>query len=79
MNNKQEEGEAMLQQENWDIVAITETWWDKSQNWSVTMESYKFFETERQGVRGSGIALYVRDCLDCLEFNDGGIRLSVYG
>lgn len=26
MSNRKEEVEAMLQQENWDIVAITETW-----------------------------------------------------
>lgn len=26
ISNKKEEVDAMLQQENWDIVAITETW-----------------------------------------------------
>ena len=28
MGNKQEELEAIVQQENYDIVAITQTWWD---------------------------------------------------
>ena len=30
MGNKQEELEAIVQQESYDIVAITETWWDDS-------------------------------------------------
>jgi len=30
--NKQEEMGAIVQQENYDIVAITETWWDDSHN-----------------------------------------------
>ena len=28
MSNKQGELEAMMQHENYDIVAVTETWWD---------------------------------------------------
>ena len=38
MGNKQEELEAIVQQENYDIVAITETWWDDSHNWSAAMD-----------------------------------------
>jgi len=34
MGNKQEELEAIMQQENYDIVAIMETWWVNSHNWS---------------------------------------------
>ena len=32
MGNKQEELETIVQLENYDIVAITEIWWDDSQN-----------------------------------------------
>ena len=34
MGNKQEELEAIVQQENYDIVAVTEIRWDDSPNWS---------------------------------------------
>ncbi|KAK4830434.1 hypothetical protein QYF61_011142 [Mycteria americana] len=71
MGNKQEELEAIVQQENYDIVAITETWWDDSHNWSAAMDGYKLLRSDRQGRRGSGVALYVRECFDCLELNDG--------
>jgi len=30
MGNKQEELEAIIQQDGYDLVAITETWWDNS-------------------------------------------------
>ena len=69
MGNKQEELEAILQQENYDIVAITETWWDDLHNCSTAMDSYKPFRRGRQGRRGYGVALYVR------ELNDGYNRV----
>ncbi|KAK4828306.1 hypothetical protein QYF61_025318 [Mycteria americana] len=39
--NKQEQLEDIVGQENCDIVAITETWWDDSPNGSATMDGYK--------------------------------------
>ena len=57
MGNKQEELEAIVQQENYDIVAIMETWWDGSHNWSAAMDGYKLFRRDRQGRRGSGVGL----------------------
>ena len=76
MSNKQEELEAIVQQENYDIVAIVETWWDDSHNWIVAMDGYKLFRRDRQGRRGGGVALYVRECFDCLELNDGDDRVE---
>lgn len=35
------------------------------------MDGYKFFRRNRQGGRGGGVALYVTECFDCLEFSDG--------
>ena len=67
MGNKQEELEAMMKQENYDVVAVTETWWDVSHDWSVPVDGYKLFRRDRQGRRGGGVALYVRDCYDCFK------------
>ncbi|PKU29371.1 rna-directed dna polymerase from mobile element jockey-like [Limosa lapponica baueri] len=52
MGNKQEELEATVQQENHDVVTITETWWDDSHDWSAAMDGYKLFRRDRQGRRG---------------------------
>lgn len=71
MGNKLEELEAIVQQGKYDIVSTTETWWDDSYNCSVAMDGYKLFRRSRIERRGSGVALYVRDCFDCLEINDG--------
>ena len=77
MGNKQEKLEATAQQKICDIVTITETWWDDLHDWSAARDGYKLFRRDRQGRRGSGVALYVRECFDCQELNDGGNR--VYG
>ncbi|PKU45859.1 rna-directed dna polymerase from mobile element jockey-like [Limosa lapponica baueri] len=71
MGNKQEELEAIVQQENYNIVAITETWWDDLHNWSAAINGYQLFRRGRQGRRGGGVALYVRDRFECLEVNNG--------
>ncbi|KAK4828050.1 hypothetical protein QYF61_023088 [Mycteria americana] len=76
MGKKQEKLEATVHQENYDMVAITETWWDDSHNWSAAMDGYKLFRRDRQGRRGGGVALYVRECLDSLELNDGDKRVE---
>ncbi|GAB0205338.1 maestro heat-like repeat-containing protein family member 7 [Grus japonensis] len=51
MGNKQEELEAIVQLENYDIVAITETWWDDTHNWSATMDG----SSERIGKEGEAV------------------------
>lgn len=43
----------MAEQENYDIVAITETWQDKSHSWGVAMDGYKLFRGDRQGRKPS--------------------------
>ena len=43
MGNKQEELEAIVHQAYYDLVAITETWWDHSHDWSAVMDGYKLF------------------------------------
>ena len=76
MGNKQEELEAIAWQENYDVVNITETWWDDSHNWSAAMDGYKLFRMDRQRRRGGGVALYVRECFDCLELNKSNDKVE---
>lgn len=52
-------------------LLITETWWVDSPSWSAAMDVHKFFRRDRLGKRISGVALCVRVCFDCLDFNDG--------
>ena len=47
MGNKQEELEATAGHANYDLVAITETWWDHSHHWSAVMDGYKLFKRDR--------------------------------
>ena len=68
-----------MQHENYDIVAISETWWDDSHNWSAAMDGYKLFRRDRQGRRGSGVVLYVGECFGCLELDDGDHRIECLG
>ncbi|KAJ7405203.1 mitochondrial fission process protein 1 [Pitangus sulphuratus] len=71
MGNKQEDQEAMVQEENCDTVAMTETWWDESQSLSAAMDGYKLCRRDGQGGKGSGVAPHVSKCLDCLELHGG--------
>ena len=49
-------------------------------NWSAAMDGYKLFGRVRQGRRGGGVALYVRECFDCLELDDVDNKVKcVYG
>ena len=47
VENKQEELETLICLENYDLVAITETWWDDSHNWNTTVEGYCIFRRDR--------------------------------
>ena len=67
LGNKQEELETMMHLENYDLVAITETWWDDSHSWDTTIAGYWLFRRDRQGRKGGGFALYVKDRVDCEE------------
>ena len=67
VRNKQEELETVMHLENYDFVPITETWWNDSHNWYTTIEGYWLFRRDRQGRKGGGVALYVKDRVDCEE------------
>jgi len=40
MGNKQEELEATMLLESYNLVAITETWWDKTHDWNAAIDGY---------------------------------------
>ncbi|GAB0203231.1 hypothetical protein GRJ2_002788700 [Grus japonensis] len=71
MGNKQEELEMCARLPGYDLIGITETWWDSSYDWSVGMEGYRLFRKDGQGRRGGGVTLYVTDQLECMELHLG--------
>lgn len=66
MDIKQEELEAIVQQENRDTIAIMETWWNDSHNWSAAVDCHKPFTRGGQGRRSVGVALDVGECFGCV-------------
>ncbi|PKU44704.1 glycerol kinase [Limosa lapponica baueri] len=69
MGNKQEELEATVLLESYDIVANTETWCDESHDWSVAIEGYKLFRRDRRERRGGGVTLYVKEWIESEEIS----------
>ncbi|GAB0208750.1 hypothetical protein GRJ2_003340700 [Grus japonensis] len=49
MGNKEEELETCVCLQGYDLIGITEMWWDSSYDWSVGMEGYRLFRKDRQG------------------------------
>jgi len=47
MGNKQEELEAIVLLESYDLISITETWWDESHDWNVALDGYRLFRRDR--------------------------------
>ncbi|KAJ7398422.1 mitochondrial fission process protein 1 [Pitangus sulphuratus] len=76
MNSKQEEQEAIVQQENYDVVTNMEMMWDDSHDWSAAMDGYKLFRGDRQGRRGGGVALYIKECFDSIELKDSDSKVE---
>jgi len=48
MGNKQEELEAIVQQDSYDLAVTTETWWDNSHHWHAVMDGYRLFKKDRR-------------------------------
>jgi len=69
MGNKQGLLEATVLLESYDLVAITETWWEESHDWSMAVDGYRSFRRHRQGRKGEGIALYINKWIDCEELS----------
>ncbi|XP_059575008.1 RNA-directed DNA polymerase from mobile element jockey isoform X1 [Alligator mississippiensis] len=61
MGNKQDELALLLAQHTYDLVGLTETWWDSSHDWAVHIEGYRLYRKDRVGKKGGGVALYVNE------------------
>jgi len=59
-----------VQWDSYDLVIITETWWDNSRDWSAATDGYKCFRRDKQGKRGGEVALCVRDSFNCMELDN---------
>ncbi len=55
MRNKQDELEALVHSQSYNIIGISETWWKESHAWSAAIEGYRLFRRGRQGRQGGGV------------------------
>ena len=65
LGNQQEQLEATMPLESYDLVAITDTWCNESQDWSVAVDGCRMFRRDRQGRRGGGVALCIKKWIVC--------------
>ena len=64
-----------MQQKNYDIAAVMETWWDDSQ--TGVLQWMAINSSERIGKEGEAVGYScVRECFDCLELDDGDDRVE---
>uniref|UniRef100_A0A803KG92 Reverse transcriptase domain-containing protein n=1 Tax=Xenopus tropicalis TaxID=8364 RepID=A0A803KG92_XENTR len=49
--------------ENYDLIGITETWWDDKCDWAVNLNGYTLFRRDREIKKGGGVCLYVKSDL----------------
>lgn len=57
MGNKQEDLEAAVWLASYNLITITETWWNKSHYWSTAIDGYKMFIRDWQGRTHEEVAL----------------------
>jgi len=67
MGKKWEELKIRVLSQGHNLIAITETWWDSSHDWNAVMDGYILLRKDRSTRRGGGVALYVREQLECIE------------
>jgi len=67
MGDNQEEIEICVQLQGYNLIAITEIWWDNLHDWNAVMDGYTLFRKDRPTRQGGGVALYVREQLECTE------------
>uniref|UniRef100_A0A803JAV9 Reverse transcriptase domain-containing protein n=1 Tax=Xenopus tropicalis TaxID=8364 RepID=A0A803JAV9_XENTR len=49
--------------ENYDLIGITETWWDDKCDWAANLNGYTLFRRDREIKKGGGVCLYVKSDL----------------
>ena len=70
LNNKMEELEAKVDSEEYDIVAVSETWFKEESNWRTGLEGYKVYWCDRKERIGGGVAIWVKDSIASRERGD---------
>jgi len=69
MGNKLEELGATMLLESYDLIALTETWWNESHDWRVAIDGYRLFRRDRWVKRGRSIALYIKKSIQREELS----------
>lgn len=71
MGSKPEELETIVHQENCNnMVTVTQVGWGDFHHWSAARDGCKHLRRDRQGRRGGGVALYIRECSVCMELRN---------
>lgn len=60
-----------MQLKGCDLVAVTEAWWNSSHDWMWSWVTMYFFRKGRTTSQIGGVALYVREQLECIELCTG--------
>ena len=55
--------EALVHEENYDLIGIAESWLHSSHDWAINIPGYALFRKDRVKRRGGGVCLYVRSDL----------------
>lgn len=61
----------------YDLIGITKTWWDGSEDWNIGMQWYRLFRKDWQRRQGGDAMLYGSDHLECMELSLPGDRWEV--
>ena len=64
-----EELEVDVDSEEYDIVAVSETWFKEESNWRAGLEGYKVYRCDRERIR-VGVAIWVKDSITSRERGD---------
>jgi len=57
--------------QGYDVIGITEMWWDGSHDWNIGMDRFKLFRKDRQWKRGGSAALLINNQLESMELHLG--------
>ncbi|CAM4570734.1 unnamed protein product [Lepidochelys kempii] len=68
-----EELEPVVQEMKPGILGGTETGWNSRQDWSAGMEGSALFSKDRNKGKGGGVALSIKDEVDCKEIRSDGM------
>ena len=70
LNNKMEELEAKVDSEEYDIVAVSETWFKEESDWRTGLEGYKMYRCDRKERIGGVVVIWVKDGIASRERGD---------